>query len=46
MILVTEKIAADNMFLGNKRMMMKSSFETCILQGRAQLVLFCVCHQF
>lgn len=46
MILVTEKIAANNVFLGNKRMMMKHSFETCILKGRAQLLLFCSYHQF
>lgn len=46
MILVTEKIAAESVFLGNKRMVMKSSFETCILQDRAQLLLHCFYHQF
>lgn len=38
MILVTERIAADTLFLGNKRMMMMSSFGNLILHRKSSIV--------
>ena len=40
MILLTENTAAENLFLENKRIT-KSSFESAVLQERAQLVDLC-----
>lgn len=41
MILVAENTAAENLFLGNKKIITKSSGESPVLQKRAQVVELC-----
>lgn len=41
MIRLTENTEAGNLFLENKRMITKCSFESAVLQERAQLVDLC-----